>query len=89
MTAGRVILIALTFAVGPIAALAARPAAPAEKEHKICREAERNTGSHIRATRRCRTAEQWQQEDEAKSRIPPSLTVTEGQMDGHSPTQPQ
>ena len=72
------LLVALLVAASS-AALAeqAQPAPP--KETRICREAEQNLGSHIRAARRCLTAEQWQREDEAKARTPLSLRVTEGQ----------
>jgi hypothetical protein len=58
---------------------------PAEKPPLICRESESLTGSHIRTGRRCKTAEQWQIEDARRDRVPPSLRVTEGQMDGHPP----
>jgi hypothetical protein len=58
---------------------------PAEKPALICRESENLTGSHIRTGRRCKTAEQWQMEDARRDRVPPSLRVTEGQMDGHPP----
>ena len=61
------------------------PAAAAEKPSLICRESENLTGSHIRTGRRCKTAEQWQIEDARRDRVPPSLRVTEGQMDGHPP----
>jgi len=54
----------------------------------ICRESENLTGSHIRTGRRCKTAEQWQIEDAKRDRAPPSLRVTEGQMDGRPPAQP-
>ena len=71
------------------AALAsATPEAPAPAPAKpplICREGENLTGSHIRTGRRCKTAEQWQIEDARRDRVPPSLRVTEGQMDGHPP----
>ena len=66
----------------------AAPEAPAPTPAKpplICRESESLTGSHIRTGRRCKTAEQWQIEDARRDRVPPSLRVTEGQMDGHPP----
>jgi hypothetical protein len=62
--------------------------ASAEKPPLICRESENLTGSHIRTGRRCKTAEQWQTENSRRDRAPPSLRVTEGQMDGHPPAQP-
>jgi hypothetical protein len=61
---------------------------PAEKPPLICRESENMTGSHIRTGRRCKTSEQGQIEDARRDRVPPSLRVTEGQMDGHPPAQP-
>lgn len=58
-------------------ALAADPPAEPEKQRLICRGGgERSLGSHIRRARRCRTAEQWRQEDEEKSRLPAGLQTT-------------
>lgn len=73
------------------ALVSAAPEAPAPTPAKpplICREGENLTGSHIRTGRRCKTAEQWQIEDARRDRVPPSLRVTAGQMDGHPPVQP-
>ena len=70
-------------------ALAAQEPAPPEKEAKICRRSEARTGTRIRTGRRCRTAEEWRKEDEERSRIPPTLTVTEGQPDGLTKQRPQ
>ena len=53
-----------------------------EDNRRICRDSGRQLGSHIRTARRCRTAEQWRQEDEEKARMPESMHVTEGQNDG-------
>jgi len=71
------------------AALAAGPPAPAEKQRRICRGGERQLGSHVRTPRRCRTAEQWQLEDEARANLPVTLQVTRGQNDGRSSPTPQ
>jgi ribosomal protein L40E len=71
-----------------LSAAVQEPASP-EKETKICRKSEARTGSRIRTGRRCRTAEEWRKEDEERSRIPPSLTVTEGQPDGLTKQRPQ
>lgn len=72
------------------AAFAADPPASAEKQQLICRGGgERQLGSHVRTRRRCRTAEQWQQEDEAKANLPVSLQVTQGQNDGRVVPMPQ
>jgi hypothetical protein len=81
--------LALIMMIGasPAAAEQAWPQEAPAKPAKICRENERQTGSHIRTGRICKTAEQWQAEDEARGRVPPSLTVTEGQQDGN-PAQP-
>lgn len=84
-----VILIALTVALSAAGALAADPPAPAEKQRRICRGATAQLGSHVRTSRRCRTAEQWQEEDEAKARLPISLQVTQGQNDGRQRPTPQ
>lgn len=78
--------LALVLAVGAgvtlAAAFAAEPAADKQDNRRICRDSDRQLGSHIRAARRCRTAEQWRQEDEEKARLPATLRVTEGQNDG-------
>jgi len=80
-------------AIAALSALApdapASAPAPPEKPRLICREAEQNLGSHIRSSRRCQTAEQWQAEDAARERAPLSLTVTEGQQDGHAAQKPR
>ena len=75
--------------IAPGIALAAQEPAPPEKEAKICRASEPRTGSRIRTGRRCRTAAEWQKEDEERRRIPPTLTVTEGQPDGLTRQRPQ
>ena len=61
---------------------------PSAKPERICRESERQTGSHIRSARRCKTAEQWRIEDERRDRVPADMRVTEGQND-LGPTRPQ
>ena len=58
-----------------VSAEAAPAVLPAEKPQLICREGERETGSHIHSTRRCLTAEQWQMEDARRDRIPISAKV--------------
>ena len=65
------------------------PSGKAPDSRRICRDSGRELGSHIRAARRCRTAEQWRQEDEQKAQAPASLRVTEGQNDGQPGRQPQ
>ena len=65
------------------------PAARSADSRRICRDSGRQLGSHIRTARRCRTAEQWRLEDEAKAQAPASLRVTEGQNDGQPGRQPQ
>ena len=81
-------LIALA-AILTSAAVAADPPASAEKQQRICRGGERQLGSHTRTRQRCRTAEQWRQEDEAKGTLPLSLQVTQGQNDGRTARTPQ
>jgi hypothetical protein len=61
----------------------------AADSRRICRDSGRQLGSHIRAARRCRTAEQWRLEDEAKAQAPASLRLTEGQNDGQPSRRPQ
>ena len=78
----RHILIAITAAaLAPIAAaIAAGPPAGAKKEPRICRNAQRVVGSHIREPRICRTAEEWQRLDNAP--LPVSLRVNQSQNEG-------
>ena len=83
-------LIALAAILTAAGALAAEPPASAEKQERICRGGgERQLGSHVRTRRRCLTAEQWRQEDEAKANMPVSLQVTQGQNDGQAVRAPQ
>jgi len=71
-------------------AAAAPPAdPPPPKAPKICREAEPQLGSRIRKPRRCRTAEQWQEEDQAQANLPLSAQITEGQGDALQRQRPQ
>jgi hypothetical protein len=73
--------------------LVADPAlAPAtvQKPKLICRESEQELGSHIRTGRRCKTAEEWRQEDLRRDQISPTMRVTAGQGDALTPkTRPQ
>jgi hypothetical protein len=85
------VLAAFALALPATAAFAADPPPPsAEQPRLICRGGgERQLGSHVRSTRRCRTAEQWRQEEEDQSRIPLSVQTTAGQNDGHAPANPR
>lgn len=67
-------VIAMLMALAAQAPQAAPPPQPA-KPQRICRENERRTGSHIRSSRTCKTAEQWQMEDAARDRIPPTMQI--------------
>jgi len=87
--AGKSLLLIALAAILTSAALAADPPASAEKQQRICRGGERQLGSHTRTRQRCRTAEQWRQEDEAKGNLPLSLQVTQGQNDGRVVPTPQ
>lgn len=88
--AGRsVILIALAAALSAGEALAFDPPAPAGEQRLICRGGERRLGTRTRTERRCRTAEQWQREEEERSRLPVGLQVTRGQNDGRVVPTPQ
>ena len=76
--------------------LAAEPPAPApasgQSSERICRGGgQRTLGSHVRTARRCRTAEQWRQEDEARARTGPApgLQITAGQNDGQTTATPR
>jgi hypothetical protein len=90
MTIGHYILAGLGAGLTVATALAAADPAPqAPESRRICRDSGRQLGSHVRAARRCRTAEQWRQEDEEKAQLPASLQVTQGQNDGQVGRQPQ
>ncbi len=53
---------------------AAQPA-PAPSSTRICRATQAPTGSHMRVGKKCRTAEQWAEEDRRKTLVPPSMQV--------------
>jgi hypothetical protein len=55
---------------------ATAPPPPAAKPQVICREGEQELGSHMHASRRCMTLEQWQQEDARRQQIPISARIT-------------
>jgi len=58
------IIIVLAAAIPFAGAAAADKPEPRKGERLICRAAQRTLGTHIRAPRRCRSAEAWRQEDE-------------------------
>jgi len=86
MPAKSLLLVGFALLTGS-AALAENAPPQKPKEQRICRDAEPNLGSHIRSSRRCLTAEEWQREDEAKAQTPLSMRVTEGQ--DHPSTTPR
>lgn len=81
-------LVALTVTLAA-AAFAADPPARSGDQRLICRGGERRLGTHTRTPQRCRSAEQWRQEDEEKGRIPVTLQVTQGQNGGRVTPTPQ
>jgi hypothetical protein len=98
MAARPVLAIAFAAALAAAGALAAQPAAepPADpsaetsaRPRLVCRGATKTVGSRIRTARRCRTAEQWQDEDDVKGRLPIGAQITEGQNGGRAPVQPR
>jgi len=60
-----------------------------EKPQLICRQGEKETGSHRRTGKRCKTADEWAKEDEDRTRMSPSAQITEGQRDSLSKSSPQ
>jgi hypothetical protein len=68
-----------------VAAQTAQPANP-PKAKLVCRESQAQLGTHVRSGRRCKTPEQWQQEDAERDRVPVTLRVTAGQGDAAQPT---
>lgn len=75
----------------PLAAEPAPSSQPqAEEQRLICRGGQRQLSSRIRTQRRCRTAEQWREEDERnRGGIPISAQITQGQNDGRQSAQPR
>ena len=83
-------IIALALAFAEVADVQPITVTTPEKPKLMCRESDQTLGSHIRSGRRCKTAEEWQQEDAKRDLVPPSLRVTEGQGDALTPkTRPQ
>jgi hypothetical protein len=58
-----------------------------QKPSLICREDEKMVGSHIHTGRRCKTAEEWEQEDRRRDQVPPTLQIRPDQGDGLPPVQ--
>ncbi|MEO6433081.1 MAG: hypothetical protein ABIO29_03765 [Sphingomicrobium sp.] len=74
---------ALAQAASPTTPLAPPPAsavapAAAAKPVKICREGQRNLGSHMRSGRVCRTAEEWAAQ-KSDGKVIPSMTIRRSQ----------
>jgi len=86
MIAKSLSLAGLTAGLVLTGALAAEPAATSQKERQVCRAPAKTLGSRIRTPRRCRTEEQWREEE--KGGLPISAQVTTGQNDGHAVHQP-
>ena len=89
MPARPAFFVALTATLVLAGALAAEPPAEPAKQKQICRAGTKQLGSRTRTQRRCRTAEQWQEEEEGKSGLPLGAQVTQGQNDGQPVRQPQ
>jgi len=87
--AGRSVILIVLSATLAAAAVAADPPAPPSQQRLVCRGGERRLGTRTRTERRCRTAEQWQRDEEERSRLPVSLQVTQGQNDGRVVPTPQ
>jgi hypothetical protein len=78
-------MLGLVTAIALAQASAPEPVAaqPDQSEERICRGGgRRQLGSRTRTVPRCRTAEQWRQEEEERARRPIGLQTTEGQNDG-------
>ena len=88
MSARPATFLALAAALSLAGALAAETPADKAKPREVCRAPARQLGSHIRAPRRCRTAEEWR-EDDAKAGLPIGAQVTQGQNDGQVSRQPR
>jgi hypothetical protein len=65
-----------------LAQASAAPTAPQPaKPPLVCRKSEQETGSHIHASRRCKTEDEWARDDAERTRLSPSARITEGQGD--------
>ncbi len=72
-----------------LAAQSAAPAPPAPaKPVLVCRQGQREVGSHIRSGRRCKTAEEWAKDDAERERAAASAQITEGQGDSLTKSAP-
>lgn len=67
---------------------ATTPPPQPEKPRLVCRKNEQEIGSHIRASRRCKTEEEWAREDEEKTRMSASTQIIEGQGDSLTNSSP-
>jgi len=76
-----VLLLALA-GLGVSAAAAAAERSASDKPQLICRSGQKSTGSHMRKPRKCMTAEQWQEADEAASRAPITMRVVAASSEG-------
>jgi len=85
MTGRPVILVATALTLSAAGAIAADPPATSQEERQICRGSTKQLGSRIRRPRRCRTAEQWRQEDEEKGRVPCRSRLPRVRMTGGRP----
>ena len=74
-------MVATLFAIIIVAQASASAPVPQPKQELVCRKSQQETGSRIRKGRRCKTAEEWAREDEERSRMAPSVRITEGQGD--------
>jgi hypothetical protein len=64
-------------AVTLLAGVSAQASPQPRNDGKVCREAPRTVGSHIRSGKRCRTAADWNEVDRkaAEQRLPQSFEV--------------
>ena len=67
----------------------AAPQPPPPKPKLICRGDQQVVGSHIHTGRRCKTAEEWQAEDQRLQETSPSARVTDRQSDDMIPRTPR
>jgi hypothetical protein len=82
-------LIAIVGILSAVGALAADGPGPGQEERRICRGGTKQLSSRIRTTRRCLTAAQWAEEDQANSRLPLTAQITAGQNDGRQSAAPR
>jgi hypothetical protein len=76
-----------TFLMLAMQAVEPTPAPSIPKPPLVCREDDQMVGSHIHSGRRCKTAEEWREEDTRRSQVPTTLRVMPTDGSAQQPAQ--